>query len=137
MMSNIHVGSRNLLIKLKEIKFWCSKNLSYRIFFSGNLQKFIQGKRKIFSSFWPHKTFYSITVQLPKLVNLNSNFFENFPCPSRMSKLLQVFLHHIYLFCNCWTLFTFSQKSVCGMLMYQVANNLKYLIGCWISHGFA
>ena len=43
---------------------------------------------------------------------------------------------HICSFCNCWTLLIFFQKSVSGMLMYQVANNLKYLICCWISHDF-
>ena len=61
-------------------------------FFSCNLKKFIHEKLKNFSNFWLHKTFYSITVQISKLVNLNSNFFENFPCASRMSKLLQVYL---------------------------------------------
>ena len=60
-------------------------------FLSGNLQKFIHAKLKNFANFWPHKTFYSITVQISKLVNLNSIFFENFLCASRMSKLLQVY----------------------------------------------
>ena len=59
-------------------------------FRSSNLQKFIHAKLKNFASFWPPKTFYSITVQISKLVNLNSNFFENFPCASHMSKLFQV-----------------------------------------------
>ena len=43
---------------------------------------------------------------------------------------------HICSVCNRWTLLTFYQKSVSEMLMYQLANNLKYLIGCWISHDF-
>ena len=57
---------------------------------SGNLQKFIYAKLKNFANFWPHKTFYSITVQISKLVDLNLIFFENFPCASRMSKLSQM-----------------------------------------------
>ena len=63
-----------------------------QFFLSGNLQKFIHAKLKNFANFWPHKTFYSITVQISKLINLNSNFFENFLCASRMSKLFQVYL---------------------------------------------
>ena len=63
-----------------------------QFFLSGNLQKFIHAKLKNFANFWPHKTFYSITVQISKLINLNSNFFENFLCASRMSKLFQVHL---------------------------------------------
>ena len=59
---------------------------------SGNLEKFIHAKLKNFANFWHHNTFYSITVQISKLVNLNSIFFENFLCASRMSKLLQVYL---------------------------------------------
>ena len=43
---------------------------------------------------------------------------------------------HICSFCNFWTLLTFSQKPVSGMLIYQLAINLKYMIGCWISHNF-
>ena len=35
---------------------------------------------------------YSITVPISKLVNLKLNFFENFLCASRTSKLLQVYL---------------------------------------------
>ena len=57
---------------------------------SGNLRKFIHAKLKNFANFRPHKTFYSITVQISKQVDLNSIFFENFPCASRMSKLSQV-----------------------------------------------
>ena len=61
-------------------------------FLSSNFQKFIHAKRKDFANFWPHKTFYSIAVQISKLVNLNSNFFDNVPCASHMSKPLQVYL---------------------------------------------
>ena len=61
-------------------------------FLGDNLQKLIHAKLKNFVNFWPHKTFYSITVQISKLVNLNSIFFEIFPCTSRISKLLQVYL---------------------------------------------
>ena len=32
MTSNIHVGSRNLLVKLKEIKFWCSRKFASQNF---------------------------------------------------------------------------------------------------------
>ena len=63
-----------------------------QFFLSGNLQKFIHAELKDFANVWPHKTFYSIKVQISKLVKLNSNLFENFPCASRMSKLLQVYL---------------------------------------------
>ena len=61
-------------------------------FLSGNLRQFIHAKLKNFANFWPHKTFYCITVQISKLVDLNYIFFENFPCVSRTSKLLQVCL---------------------------------------------
>ena len=113
-----------------------------KFFLIGNLQKFIHVQLKKFANFWPRKTFYSITAQISKLTNLNSIVIENFPCPSRMSKFLQVYLiihvidDRLVMFCNWWTLLTFSQKSVSGMIMYRLANNLNYLIGCWISHGF-
>ena len=61
-------------------------------FLSSHFQKFTHAKLKNFANFWPHKTFYSITVQISKLLNLYSIFFENFPCASRMLKLLQVYL---------------------------------------------
>ena len=74
-------------------------------FLGDNLQKLIHAKLKNFANFWPHKTFYSITVQISKLVNLNSNFFEIFLCTSRMSKLLQVYLityAHFVIVEHCW-----------------------------------
>ena len=69
-----------------------------------NLRKFIHAKLKNFANFWPHKTFYNITLQISKLVDLNSIFFENFPCASRMSKLSQVRLityAHFVIVENC------------------------------------
>ena len=71
----------------------------------GNLQKFVHAKLKNFENFRPHKSFYSITVQISKLVNLNSSFFETFPSASRMSKPLQVYLityAHFVIVENCW-----------------------------------
>ena len=105
-------------------------------FLSGNLQKFIHAKLKNFANFWPHKTFYSITVQISKLVNLNSIFFWEFSMCVTYVKTFAGVPDHICSVCNRWTLLTFSQKSVSEMLMYQFINNLKYLIGCWISHDF-
>ena len=73
-------------------------------FLSGNLQKFIHAMVKYFAKFWSFKTFYSITVQISKLVNLNSNFFENFPCALRMPKILQMYLItwvHFVIFKHC------------------------------------
>ena len=93
MTSNIPVESYNLLVLLKKNKILVlTKVFLAEIFFSGNLQKFIHSKRKNFENFWPQETFYSITLQISKLVNLNSNFFENLSCASRMPKLLQVHL---------------------------------------------
>ena len=69
-----------------------TKVLLAELFLSGNLQKFIHAKLQNFANLQPHKTFYSITVEISKLINLNLNFFENFPCASRMSKLSQVYL---------------------------------------------
>ena len=45
------------------------------------------------------------TVQISKLKNLNSNFLENFPCASCMSKHLQVYLityAHFVIAEHCW-----------------------------------
>ena len=75
------------------------------LFLSDNLQKFIHAKLKNFANFWPHKTFYSITVQISKLVNLNSIFLENFPCGLHMSKHLQMHLityDHFVIVQHCW-----------------------------------
>ena len=107
-------------------------------FLGGNLQKIIHAKLKKFANFRSHKTFYSITVQISKLVNLNSSFFvwEFCMCVTYI-KIFECVPDHMCSCCNCWTLLTFSQKSVSGILMYQLANNLKYLIGCWILHDFA
>ena len=64
--------------------FVFTKGCLAEFFLSGNLQMFIHAKRKTFANFWLHKTFHSIRVQLSKLVNLNSDFFEDLLCASRM-----------------------------------------------------
>ena len=122
MKSNIHIASRNLLVKLKEIKFWGSwkfaaqdfslvEILASQIFLQYYSTNFKTGKSK-FKSFW-----------------------EFFICVTYVKTFAGV-TDHICSFCNYWILLTFSQKSVSGMLMHQLANNLKYMIGCWISHYF-
>ena len=63
-------------------------------------------------------------------------FFLEFSMCATYVKTFASVPDHKCSFCNCWTLLTFSQKSVSGMLMYQLANDLKYLIGCSISHEF-
>ena len=105
-----------------------TKDCLAEFFLSGNWQKFIHAKLINFANFWPRKTFYSIT--------LNSIFFWEFSISVTYVKTFTGVPDHIRSFCNCWKLLIFSQKSVSGMLIYQFANKLKYLIGCWISHDF-
>ena len=59
-----------------------------------------------------------------------------FPMCVRYVKTFAGVPDYICWFCNCWALLTYSRKSISRMLMYQLANNLKYLISCWISHDF-
>ena len=125
MTSNIHVGSRNLLVKLGEIKFWFSRKFASQNFSlmaickSSSMQNFLK--------------YYSTNFKTSKS---EFKFFWEFSVCVTYVKTFSGVPDHICSFCNCWTLLTFSQKSVSGMLMYQLANNLKYLIGCWISHNF-
>ena len=131
MRSNIHAGSRNLLVRLKEIKFWCSRKFASRnfsivaIFKSSSMQNFLASQNFL--------QYYSTNFKTGKS---EFNFFWEFSMCVTYVKTFAGVPDHICSFCNCWTLLIFSQKSVSGMLMYQLANNLKYLIGCWISHDF-
>ena len=136
MTSNIHVGSCNLLVKLREIKFWCSRKFASQNFSLVAICRSSSMQNLKFFLIFGLKTFYSITVQISKLVNLNSIFFWEFSLCVTYVKTFAGVPDHICTVCNRWTLLTFSQKSVSEMLMYQLANNLKYLIGCWISHDF-
>ena len=102
-------------------------------YLSSNSKKFIHVKLKTFANFWPQKSWYGIRVKTGKS---EFNFFWEFSMCAMYVKTFAVAPDHIHSFCNCWTLLTFSQKSVSEILMYQLANDLKYLIGCWISHGF-
>ena len=126
MTSNIHhVRSRNLLVKLREIKFWFSRKFASQNFSlmaickSSSMQNFLK--------------YYSTNFKTSKS---EFKFFWEFSMCVTYVKTFSGAPDHICSFCNCWTLLTFSQKSFSGMLMYQLANNLKYLIGCWISHNF-
>ena len=89
MTSNIHVGNCNLLVKLTEIKFSFSRKFEPQ-----NLSLVATSKRlsmqnfKILEIFDLAKLSTVLQKKISKLVNLNSIFFENFPCASRMSKLL-------------------------------------------------
>ena len=136
MTSNFHVGSRDLLVNVKEIKVWCSRKFASQNFSLVAICKSLSMQDFKILQIWPHKTFYSITVQVLKLLNLKSIFFWEFSmCVTYVNTFAGV-PDHICWFCNRWTLLTFSQKYVNGMLMYQLANNLKYLISCWVSHDF-
>ena len=131
MRSNIHAGSRNLLVRLKEIKFWCSRKFASRnfsivaIFKSSSMQNFLASQNFL--------QYYSTNFKTGKS---EFKFFWEFSMWVRSVKTFAGVPDHIWLPCNCWTLLIFSQKSFSGMLMYQLANNLKCLIGCWISHDF-
>ena len=61
-------------------------------FLSGNLQKFIHAKLKICKFFVSQNflQYYSTNIKTGKSELIF--FFENFPCASSMSKLLQVYL---------------------------------------------
>ena len=122
MTSNIHVGSRNLLVKLGEIKFWFSRKFASQNFSlmaickSSSMQNFLK--------------YYSTNFKTSKS---EFKFFWEFSMCVTYVKTFAGVPDHICSVCNRWT---FYQKSVSEMLMYQLANNLKYLIGCWISHDF-
>ena len=132
MTSNVHAGSCNLFVKLNEMKLWCSRKFATQNISLVTICKISSIQNLKILQIFCLKTFYSITVQISKLVNLNSIFSM---CITYVKTFAGV-PGHICSFCNCWTLSTFSQKSVCGMLMYQLANNLKYLTGCWMLHNF-
>ena len=136
MTSNIHVGSCNLLVKLKEIKFWCSRKFALQNFSLVAICKNSSMQNlKILQIFGVTKlsTVFSTNFKTSKS---EFKFFWEFSICVTYVKTFAGVPDHICWFCNCWKLLTFSQKSVKGMLMYQLANNLEYLIGCWISHGF-
>ena len=122
MTSNIHVGSCNLLVKLGEIKFWFSRKFASQNFSlmaickSSSMQNFLK--------------YYSTNFKTSKS---EFKFFWEFSMCVTYVKTFAGVPDHICSVCNRWT---FYQKSVSEMLMYQLANNLKYLIGCWISHDF-
>ena len=92
MTSNVHAGSCNLFVKLNEMKLWCSRKFATQNISLVTICKISSIQNLKILQIFCLKTFYSITVQISKLVNLNSIFLGNFPCASRMSKLLQVYL---------------------------------------------
>ena len=89
---------------------------------SSNLQKFIHAKLKTFAKFWPYKTFYSIIVQVSKLVNLNSIVFIDFLCASCMSKLFQVNITY------------FTLKNV--LIWFFISRTCEFKILFWFSFSF-
>ena len=76
------------------------------------------------------------TVQISKLEKSEFKFSWEFSMCVMYVKTFAGVPDHICSFCNCWTLLTFSQISVGVILMYQLANTIKHLTGCWISHDF-
>ena len=103
---------------------------------SGKLQKFVYAKLKNFCKFLASQNFLLYYSTNFKTGKSEFNFFWEISMCITYVKTFAVVPDHICSFCNGWTLLTFSQKSVSRMLMYQLVNNLKYLIGCWISQDF-
>ena len=136
MTSNIHVGCHNLLIKLEEMKFWCSRKFALQNFSLVIICKSLSMQNvKILQGLASQNflRYYSTNLKTDKS---EFKFFWEFSMCVTHVKTFAGVPDHICSFCNCCTLLTSPQKSVSGMLMYQLANSLKYLIGCWISHDF-
>ena len=122
--------------KLKEIKFWCSWKFALQNFCLVAICKSSSMHNlKILQIFGCTKLlqYYSTNFKIGKS---EFKFFWEFSICVLYVKTFAGVPDHVCSFCICWTLLTFSQKSVSGMLMFQLANNLKCLIGCWISHDF-
>ena len=136
MTSNIHVASRNLLIKLKKIKFWGSQKFASQNFSLVAICKSSSMENLKILQIFSLQNFLQYYSTNFKTGKSEFNFFWEFSMCVTYVKTFAGVPDHICSFCNCWTLLTSSQKSVSGMLMNQLANSLKYLIGCWISHDF-
>ena len=136
MTLNIRVGSRDLLVNLREIKVWCSRMFPSQSFSLVAISKSLSMQNFKILQILDSQNFSQYYSTDYKTGKSKINFFGEFSmCVTYVNTFAGV-PDHIFWFCNCWTLLTFSQKSVNGMLMYQVANNLTYLIGCWIPDDF-
>ena len=106
------------------------------IFLSGNFQMFFHAELTNFANFWPLQNFLQYFSTNSKTGKTEFKFFWDFSMCTTYVKTFASIPDDTCSFCNCWTQLTFSQKFVSRMLMYQLANNLKYVIGCWISYDF-
>ena len=125
---------------MKEIKFWCTQKFASQNFSIAAICKSSSMRNLKILQILASQNFLQYYNTNFKTSKSKSIFFFFFFLEFAMCvKYVKAFAgvpDHICSFCSCWTLLTFFQKPVSGMLMYQLANNLKYLTGCWISHDF-